>query len=957
MKKIFIYLAIVVLSITKASSQRSAIFPNSTATYATAANHTALNAAANESITITAWIKTSTATNQLILCKRLNGAGTGYEIWQMNGYLAVNCTHNNGASSGVPGGSRYKINDGKWHHIAFVIDIENSKYILYVDGKSDTEKALISTTGVTNTQPLIFGLRSGNTMPLNGYLDEVRIYKKALSFDDLMTDMAANVTSATSHLSAAWNFEEESGTTAADIKGTCNATFSVSPARETLSAREQQSISMSNTINLPFGSPDFSPATNSSSMPVEYSTSDAAVATVINGKIRITGRGSCTITAGHSGNLYYAPATPVTQTLNVLKTNITFDTPFTNNAVIQRDEPVVVSGTAEPNDVLTVILDGEEKTANVNAAGKWFCTFSAKPAKNTAFTLSAEGENSQQKTLTNLLCGDVWVAAGQSNMLMPVGPGFSLGGILNYSTVIATANYSNIRFIQPVDLWQQAPTPQTSLKALSDGWTVCSSATTGGYSAVAYFFAKQIHLDQNIPIGIIQNAVGGTRIEAWTPLEGLKAVTEYSSWYTKATTTTMESGQTYNRKNFPTANYNGMLAPFTANKIKGIIWYQGEENLAIDGTQYIKTYGNKFKATIEAWRNAWKQPDLPVIYSELANFKYSMNYASLGGSREALPVFVEQQRKATELENVFGITISDISNYNDIHPTNKAPLGMRMGNAALGKIYGKTGIEPLAATFREMRSEGRALRISFNNNSGLKINSGTVLNEFKIAGRDKVFKTAMAVISGNDVLVSEPTIAQPLSVKFAYDENANPNLFNASNSPAARFADSLKYNLINFESIPANLEPGQTDVLLDARATSGINVAFTSSNNEIAEVVNEKYLHIKTVGEVTITAYEPGNTVWAAALPVSQTVKIAPSSTQGIKVEDVIIQHSGNATDIIVKGLSVDTMIEIVSANGSMVTSQKTQNDVFTISLPDLTGVFLLKISNANQQFVHKFRI
>lgn len=780
---------IFLICVTSMYSQKNIVFPNNISTFGSTTDNGALNAAANENFTITAWVKTNNTTNQLFLCKRLNGAGAGYELWQLNGYLAINCTHTNGSSSGVPGGSKYKINDGKWHQIAFVIDVSNAKYNLYVDGKLDITKTLVSTSGVTNTQPLLFGIRGNNTLPMSGAMDEVRIYKKALTPAELIADMALNVNATTANLSAGWNFEEGSGNTAADIKTACPVSFTGTPGWGSVETLTPQTLTMNQPINLSFGSADFSPATSSSSMPIEYSTSDPNIAVAMDGKIHITGKGSCTITANQPSNLFYAAANPVTQTLNVLKTVITLNTPFTDHAVIQRDQPIILSGTADINDTLTINLDGEIKTTIVDANGNWNCTFSPKSAKSTSFTLVAEGNNSQKTTLSDLVCGDVWIASGQSNMWMSIGG--NITPILNSSTEIAAAMFPNIRFIQPIDIWQQASTPQQSIKTANNGWTVCSPTTAGGFSAVAYFFAQKIHADQNIPVGIIQSAVGGTRIEAWTPLEGLNSIPEYSSWYTKATTTTLESGQTYNRKNFPAANYNGMLAPYSKAAVKGIIWYQGEENFAIDGLSGISTYGNKFKATINAWRSIWNNPELPVIYAEIANYKYSTVYAVLNSSREALPMFINEQRKATTLNNVYGVTLSDISNYNDIHPTDKAPVGTRMGNAALGFVYGKTSIVPVAATFKEMKSEGSALRVIFNHNEGFHLSTGTTINEFKIAGADKVFKNATAVLSGNDILVSEPTISQPLYVKYAWDENSNPNLFNGSNSPTARFNESL----------------------------------------------------------------------------------------------------------------------------------------------------------------------
>ena len=947
MKKLFSILFIITLLSLYGYGQKSVTFPNSVSTYGAAVDNAALNLASGQSFTITVWMKTTTTTNQLFIAKRLSAKGAGYELWQLNGYFAVNCTHTNGSSSGLPGGSLYKINDGKWHQIAFVVDATRNTYYMYVDAKVDVSKTpLASTTGFTNADKLYFGLRGTLDMPMNGSVDEVRIYNKALSQTEILADMATTISAATPNLSAAWNFEEGSGTLAADIKGVCPATIYGSPTWSTLSSPASQVITMSAPINVAYGAADFNPATSTSSMPIQYTTSDPSVAAVVNGKIHIVGKGSCTITASQPANLFYAAATPVTQTLNVSNTLITFNLPFTSHAVIQRDKPIKISGTADPNDVLTLNLDGETKTANVDAAGKWLCTFTAKAAKSTAFTLTAVGTNSESVTLTDLLCGDVWVASGQSNMLMPVGPGYSLGGIDNYSSVIAAANYPNIRFIQPVDLWQQSSTPQTALLTSAGGWTFCSPTTAGGYSAAAYFFAKQVHVDQNIPIGIIQNAVGGTRIEAWTPLAGLQAIPEYASWYTKATTNTLPTGQVYDRKNFPTADYNGMLAPYTHNPVKGIIWYQGEENLGIDGIPATNEYGNKFKATVQAWRTAWGISDLPVIFTELANFQYSNNYTVLGGSREALPRFITQQQKGSQLPNVYGITISDISNYTNIHPTNKATVGIRLGNTALGYVYGKS-IVPNAATFKEMRSDGTAIRVTFNNNSGFKLSTGTAINEFKIAGANKVYKTATAVLSGNDVLVSEATITQPLYIKYAWDENSNPNLFNGSNSPTSRFSDSLKINRISFTTIPANLKINDADIALQATATSGLPVAFTSSNEQVAVIVSGK-LHPVGEGTTTLTAKEAGNTVFASAAPVSQTIQvIAPTDLRHTEFDDVRIRVANRIASI--EGVSAGDSVSLLSPNGQIIYSKLADTTSCKISLSKLIkGTYFVCIRNAS---------
>lgn len=955
MKKIILFCILAVLPGLSGFAQKSIVFPGSTSCYGSIGDNAALNLAASKSLTITAWIKTSISlSNQVFLAKR-NGAGTiGYELWSSGGKFAVNCTHTNSTSSGLTT-STHTISDGKWHHVAFVIDNTNAKYFVYVDGEIDQTKALASTAGVTNTRNLYFGVRDGSSLslPWTGNVDEVRFYNKALSDVELATDRATTVTASTSNLSAAWGFEEGVIPTIADVKGVNNATITGLPTWSTLNTKWSQTITLAGPVTTYLGTADFSPATSTSPMPIEYQISDPSVATVVSGKIHIVGKGSCTITASQSANLFYDASNVVIQTLTVGKTLVSINLPFTNHAVVQRGQEIRVSGKADANDVLTVILDGETKPANVNVAGNWSCTFSAKAAKSTAFTLSASGANSQQNTITDLLCGDVWVAAGQSNMQMSL-DGTNWSTVTNGSSEIANANYPNIRLIRPVDMWQQASTPQTQENTFNGGWQVCSPSTVGGYTAVGYFLARQLFQDQNIPIGIIQAAVGGTRIEAWTPLAGLQSISEYAGWYTKATTTNLESGQTYNRKNFPTGNYNGMIAPFTHNPVKGIIWYQGEENLGQDIPSAQYEYGNKFKATIQSWRTVWNIADLPVIFTELANYPYNSRWAT---GIDALPKFIVQQRTATKLANVYGITISDISDFTNIHPANKQDVGARMGNIALQHIYGKN-IEATPATFKEMKSEGSALRVTFNNNSNLHLSNGTVINEFQVAGEDKVYKIATAILNNNDVLVSEPTITHPLYIKYAWGENSNPNLFNASNTPTSRFTDSLKLNQLIFTAIPATFKAGDSNLTLQATATSGLPVTFVSSNPNVATIVNGQ-LNIVGEGSANITAAEPGNTTYAAAVPVVQTINvISATALSNHTVSTVKLRYNKTQCAVIAQGVSAGDSIRIFSSAGAILASKiATDNEcILQLNQPS-TDTYLICISNANESTTFKLTI
>ncbi|MDD2965818.1 MAG: T9SS type A sorting domain-containing protein, partial [Bacteroidales bacterium] len=370
----------------------------------------------------------------------------------------------------------------------------------------------------------------------------------------------------------------------------------------------------------------------------------------------------------------------------------------------------------------------------------------------------------------------------------------------------------------------------------------------------------------------------------------------------------------------------------------------------------IPKYGNKFKATINAWINVWGISDLPVLFVELANFQYSKNYSNLGGSREALPQFIAQQQKAAELPGVHGVTITDISNYTDIHPNEKASVGIRLGNAALGYVYAKN-IVPKAATFKEMRSEGNALRVSFHNNSGFNIKSGTVLNEFKIAGSDNIYKNATAIISENDILVSEVTITEPLSVKFAWDEDAKPNLFNGSQSPASRFFKSLKANRITFNSLPGELNVDQTEIQLQATALSGLPVTFASSNPEVASVEGN-VLKIKAVGSVVITASEKGNTEYAAAPDVQQNIQVV--SQTGIETNNInsVKVTLLNNNMLRIEGLEGKTNITLLNQKGQIVITSYSNENVCNLKVDKIpVGTYIVSVTGSTGRTTQKLNL
>ena len=296
-------------------------FPNAITSYASAADNAALNVTAGHSVTITAWVKTTSATNQMFVCKRVNGAGDGYELYQSGAYFAVNAS-SSGTDISPAVGTLYPINDGNWHHVAYVLNVTGTTSSIYVDGK--LEKTLQITAGqagagITNTDALYFGVRNTTTktLPLNGSLDEVRIYDKAMTPADLLTDMAVTAAVGTANLTAAWDFNEGSGTTLADVKSINPATITGSVTWPLITAVAPPAITMGAGLGKLASDADFSPA-SATPTAVQYTLStNPAVATIVNGNVHIVGAGASSITASQAANLMYTAGTNVTTVLNV----------------------------------------------------------------------------------------------------------------------------------------------------------------------------------------------------------------------------------------------------------------------------------------------------------------------------------------------------------------------------------------------------------------------------------------------------------------------------------------------------------------------------------------------------------------------------------------------------------------------------------------------------------------
>jgi sialate O-acetylesterase len=464
---------------------------------------------------------------------------------------------------------------------------------------------------------------------------------------------------------------------------------------------------------------------------------------------------------------------------------------LTEHMVIQRAMPVHIWGQANPDEAVSVAFRGATQSAKADGLGMWSVYLPPGDAGG-PFDLTIQASNTI--AFHDILVGDVWVASGQSNME------FKLRQADNAQTEIANANYPKIRRALLGRKTAGYPLEDASVQP----WADVTPANAGAASAVAYFFARDLQekLD-GVPIGIIETFWGGTPVEAWTSLRALGSDPAlspfFSEWgrvlenwpraaathekqlaaWSAAGSTGPKPGLTESRPegaNGPANLYNAMIAPITRYPIKGVIWYQGESN-ANAGPAGAALYARAFQAMIRDWRRVWAQGDFPFLYVQLANYKANPAWAEL---REA-------QRQTLSLANTGMATIIDIGNPANIHPTNKQDIGLRLALTARVIAYGEK-IEDSGPAFREARPEGAAMRVWFEHTTGgMSAKGGASLKGFEIAGADRKYAAADAAIEGNSIVVSNPAVAAPMYVRYAWADNPDCNLYNGENLPASPF--------------------------------------------------------------------------------------------------------------------------------------------------------------------------
>ena len=466
---------------------------------------------------------------------------------------------------------------------------------------------------------------------------------------------------------------------------------------------------------------------------------------------------------------------------------------LSDHAVLQRQAPIHIWGWADPNETITAHFHQQSVTAHANAAGEWTLWLMPEPAGG-PYTLTIEG--SSTVTRSDLLVGDVWFASGQSNMAMPL-KGFSPQMFIkNSDQEIVAANLPQVRLLQ-VD----HKSSETPLNEITSTWTTCTPQTAANFSAVAYFFGRQISAHEHVPIGLIDATWGGTPIESWISLEGIANDSSLMPLFASRARFAKDQNriaaiQTAEKKQDaealaahrpkpahpwhpdpaswqPAGLFNGMIAPTTPYSIKGVLWYQGESNSAPDRAAL---YAKLFPQLIADWRHQWQQGDFPFLFVQISSFNAPTD--DWGVIRDA-------QRRTLSVANTAMAVSIDVGNPNNIHPADKQTVADRLALAAESTVYGEPG-EYSGPLYRQTTRDGNCLRVWFDHAKGLN-SKGSALSGFEVAGEDRHFISANAVIDNDSVSVSSPSVTEPRYVRYAWPNATQANLYNSTGLPASTF--------------------------------------------------------------------------------------------------------------------------------------------------------------------------
>ncbi|MGA8044012.1 MAG: sialate O-acetylesterase [Terracidiphilus sp.] len=482
----------------------------------------------------------------------------------------------------------------------------------------------------------------------------------------------------------------------------------------------------------------------------------------------------------------------------VLSAQISLPKVLSSHMVVQRDLPVHVWGMAAPGEEVMVDFRGESRTTKANALGRWSAYLKPGTAGGPFQMVVKSGAGAaeaQSLTLDDVLVGDVWVASGQSNME------FAMRQAATAAADLPKANIPEMRLL----MVKKRAAEYAQADVDTDGWAASTPGTARDFSAVAWYFAREIGQRERVPVGVIDATWGGTVAEAWTRLTALGEDASLAPVFAVRGEMTDAEGdllledkhEAQEREAAKAAGkpepqfpwrpwhpplaswgpgllWNGMIAPLAPMAIRGVIWYQGESNSAL---ARAPIYERVMRTLITDWRREWGIGDFPFLFVQISNFTST--------PAEDWALLREQQLKTLAVSNTAMAVTIDIGNPDNVHPTDKVDVGHRLALAARALSYGER-VEYAGPMFRQATPEGAAIRAWFDDAQGLMAKGGAVTG-FEVAGADGKFVPATARIEGETVVAESPEVIEPRQVRYGWANSPQCNLFNGAGLPASPF--------------------------------------------------------------------------------------------------------------------------------------------------------------------------
>ena len=494
------------------------------------------------------------------------------------------------------------------------------------------------------------------------------------------------------------------------------------------------------------------------------------------------------------------------------QSEVTLPNMLGSHMVLQRNQPIHLWGWADPGEQVTATLRDATAATKADTLGHWSLYLPPEKAGGPyQITISA----TNKIVLDDVLIGDVWFASGQSNMEFPL-LGFPGNADMNNSAEeIRNANQPSLRLLHirtkaspyPLDDVNTGANQSLTMQGTqNNSWTLCTPETAATFSAVAYFFGREIASKEHVPVGLIDSTWGGTPGEAWVSLDSLSAdaslMPVFAQWAEKSRdqvdvskvmaaekredAAAEAAGQPKPKHPWhpnldswdPAWLYNGMVAPAVPYPIKGVLWYQGESNSDV---RRASSYERVFSTLIEDWRRQWREGNFPFLFVQISSFRST--------AEEDWPIVREAQRRALGLTKTGMAVTIDIGNLDNVHPADKQDVGARLALAARVIAYGEK-IEDSGPLYRGMSVEGSDVHVWFDHAEGL-VAKGGPLTGFEVAGADRNFVKAEARIEnangGDHIVVSSSAVKDPAYVRYGWQNAPVLNLYNAAGLPASPF--------------------------------------------------------------------------------------------------------------------------------------------------------------------------